>query len=79
MGHHTPQSPASHRHHVPEGEVRAAAKAKKTRLVGWGLLVGGLAVGALSFMDSPFRAILIVAAGGMVIFGPLMIATNTRK
>lgn len=76
MGRHTPMP---HRHHVPEGEVRAAAKAKKMRLIGAALFVGGLAVGALSMMDSPFRAILIVAAGGMVIFGPLMIATNKGK
>ena len=56
--------------------MHAAARAKKLRLAGWALLVGGVAVGALSFLDSPFRVILIVAAGGMVIFGPLMIATN---
>ncbi len=56
--------------------MRAAKQARKMRLIGWGLLVGGVAVGALSFLDSPFRVILIVAAGGMVIFGPLMIATN---
>lgn len=79
MGHQTPQNPASHRHHVPEGEVRAAKQAKKMRLIGAAVLLGGIGAAALAFMETPLRVIFIVLAGGMLILGPVLIATNRGK
>lgn len=79
MGHQTPQNPASRRHHVPEGEVRAAKQAKKMRLIGAAVLLGGIGAAALAFMETPLRVIFIVLAGGMLILGPVLIATNRAK
>lgn len=81
MGHQTPQNPASRRHHVPEGEVRAAKQAKKMRLIGAALLLGGVAAAVVGggLMEAPLRVIFIVAAGGMMIIGPVLIATNKGK
>ncbi len=79
MGHQTPQPASSHRHHVPEGELRAAKQAKKMRLLGTLVFVGGIGAAALAFMETPLRVIFIVAAGGMLIIGPVLIATNKGK
>ena len=59
--------------------MRAAAKAKKMRLLGALVFVGGIGAAALAFMETPLRVIFIVAAGGMLIIGPVLIATNRGK
>lgn len=81
MGHQTPQNPASRRHHVPEGEVRAAKRAKTMRMIGAATFVAGLAVGALAlaYLETPLRMIALIAAGSMLTIGPVLIATNKRK
>ncbi len=59
--------------------MRAAAQAKKMRLLGALVFVGGIGAAALAFMETPLRVIFIVAAGGMLIIGPVLIATNRGK